>query len=108
MLQLLCYMRGNDYQRVFSVKIKEDEIVGTLKDIIKEKASQHFLNTGSLLIWKVSLPYDQNLKEKVEALRLTPDTTLQPIDTLSDLFSSGLLNKRTVHIVVDRPSSSEL
>ena len=110
-------MRDDDYQRVFSVKIKEDDNVSTLKDIIKEKASPDFndIVANSLLLWKVSLPYDRNLIRNVNDSNLiegdgspAPNNEqilpLLPLQKISTVFSEPPLEGR-VHIVVKPPQS---
>jgi Crinkler effector protein N-terminal domain len=108
MLRLFCYVRGDHYKKAFPVKIEEDEDVAALKENIKEKAGQTFrdIDNKSLVLWKASVTYNKNLKENVERLDLDYDKSLEPLDTLSGIFSSEL-EKRSIHIVVDRPPLGE-
>jgi hypothetical protein len=63
------------------------------------------VDAKSLVIRKVSVPFNQYLKNNIKVLGLV---ALQLPDILSlDVFRLGL-EKRTVHIVVDRPPSGEL
>ncbi|KAM6494879.1 hypothetical protein JOM56_009502 [Amanita muscaria] len=107
-LQLFCYVRDDDYKQAFLLEIKENELVSTLRKSIKEKKRPKFdhIPADSLVLWRVSVPFDQNLKENVEALNLVSNDKLQTVDILSDLFPSGLQTK-TVHVVVDRPHSGK-
>ena len=103
-------MRDDDYKQAFPVKIGKDEDVGTLKKYIKEEKRPLFdhIPADSLVLWKASVPFNENLKDDVKALHLVVGDSLQPPDILSlDVFRLGL-KKRTVHIVVDRPLSGEL
>ncbi|KAM6494873.1 hypothetical protein JOM56_009496 [Amanita muscaria] len=106
MFKLLCYVREDDYNQAFPVRIEEDEDVGTLRKSIKEENRPKFdhIPAHSLVLWRVSVPFDQNLKENVEALNLVSNDKLQTVDIISDLFPSGPQEK-TVHVVVDRPHS---
>lgn len=106
---LLCYVLGDDFQRAFEVEIGEEESVSFLKEAIKAESPQtfHEVDAPDLVLWKASVPFNQNLKENVEELSLVDDDALEPFDILSDVFTSGLENK-TVHIVVDRPRPGEL
>ena len=109
MLNLFCYVRGNDSFSTFKVDINEDKTVDDLRDAIKEKKKPSFDNipAGSLRLWKASsLHYNQNLKSDVEALNLVDGDMLQPVDILSDIFSFTL-ERKSVHIIIDRPGESE-
>ena len=57
MLNLNCWVLGDDPERVFSVKIAKSETVDALKDAIKEKKQNAFVNldADSLDLWKVSM-----------------------------------------------------
>jgi hypothetical protein len=53
--------------------------------------------------------YNQNLKEVVEALNLVNNNdSVQPVEILLDIFTSDLVEKKSVHIITDRPHSGEL
>jgi hypothetical protein len=60
MLNLLCYVRGDDYKNAFRVTIGMEEWVADLKEAIKEKKRPYFdhIPADSLVLWKVSVPYD--------------------------------------------------
>jgi hypothetical protein len=101
-INLLCYMRGDDPQQTFEVEIDKAESVAALKKRIKDENGETFRGVDArlLLLWGVCEPFDQSIKEKIEALNLVVDNALQPPDILSDVFPPEL-EKRTVHIVVD-------
>jgi Crinkler effector protein N-terminal domain len=103
MFNLLCYVRGDDSQHAFTVKIEEDEVVDSLKKAIKARKTPFFdhIPADSLVLWNVSVPFSRNLREAVEACNLVDNDALQPPDILSDVFLFGL-EKRTVHIIVDQ------
>jgi hypothetical protein len=107
MLRLFCYVRDEHYNQAFPVKIDEDEDVAALKEAIKAKKIKtfHEVDADSLVLWASSVPYNENLKENVERLNLDYDKSLQPLDSLSGIFSSEL-EKKSIHVVVDNPPSS--
>ena len=109
MLKLFCYVCGDDYSNTFVVNIDEDDTVADLKDAIKEKKRPKFddIPAGSLFLWKASVLINRDLKESVEALNVVDDDSLYSYEILSDIFSSGL-EKRCVHIIINRPHSGEL
>ena len=106
---LNCYVRGDRCNQAFEVDIGIEKSVAALKEAIKVKKSPYFDHTpaDSLVLWNVSVPFTRPLKAKVEKLVLADDESLQPLDSLSDLFSSEL-HKGNIHIVVDRPSPCKL
>jgi len=56
-LELYCWVLGDQADRVFPVKIAGTESVGNLKDAIKEKkkpALEH-ITADSLTLWKVCI-----------------------------------------------------
>jgi Crinkler effector protein N-terminal domain len=108
MFRLFCYVCGNHYEQAFKVKIRREESVTTLKESIKEKKRPDFdhIPADSLVLWAFSVPYTENLKDSVELLNLDYDKSLKPLDSLSDIFSSEL-EKKCVHVVIDRPAPGE-
>jgi len=55
-LCLLCWVRGEDHNSVFPVKISWTETIGALKEVIKEKMKPDFsdISTSALKLWKAS------------------------------------------------------
>ena len=104
MLTLVCYVRGDDHDHVFEVKINKTESVAALKDAIREKKSPDF-DGISLRLWKASVPITRDLKKDVDALNLLDHDSL-PYGILSDIFPD--LEKKSVHIIIGRPQSGEL
>lgn len=104
LLSLFCYVRGESHKNVFLVKIEDGDTVDGLRKAIKTEKSPSFndIDASSLLLWKVSLPYSQNIKEDVER-HLVGKKPLDPVDDISDLFPLPL-EKRTVYVVIDRPA----
>jgi hypothetical protein len=56
LLNLNCWVHGDEPQNVFTVKIPKTDNVSTLKDAIKEKKKPLFdhIPADSLELWKVS------------------------------------------------------
>ena len=109
MLQLFCYVRGDDPRCTFEVNIDEEGTVSDLKDAIKEEFRPEFddIPASSLSLWKASVHCNLDLKKRVEALNLVDDDSLLPGEILSDIFSSGL-ESRSVHIIIKLPYLGEL
>jgi hypothetical protein len=82
-------------------KIARTDTVGTLKEAIKDKnpESFHDVDARSLHLWKVSIPEDHHLKDKLEKLALREEEVLSSVARLSTLFSDKLEDER-IHIVV--------
>jgi hypothetical protein len=101
LLEINCLVRGEPRSNIFPVKIAGTESVGALKDAIKEKkqlAFQH-VDADTLVLRKVSLPFDDRLEEIVR--NFDGGEPLSPIDKLSEVFSN--VADSHLHIVVGRP-----
>lgn len=104
---LNCHVRADDSNHAFYVKIGKKELVADLKEAIKDKrkSALDYVDTHTLSLRKVSVPFNESLKENVEQLVLANDESLQrllrPFDILSHIFSYKL-RKGDVHVIVDR------
>jgi hypothetical protein len=100
-LELNCFVQGDDPNEVFSVEIANNKPVSALRDAIKEKnpASFHNVDARSLHLWKVSIPNDHHFTDKLEKLALREEEVLSSVARLSTLFSDKLEDER-IHIVV--------
>ncbi|KIL58376.1 hypothetical protein M378DRAFT_86543 [Amanita muscaria Koide BX008] len=107
-LQLVCYVRGDDYMRTFEVKIEMGEPVAAFRNAIKEKWRPDFdhVDADSLGLWNVNIPLDENLKETVDKLGLVDENLLFPLLLLSDVFPQQPADGH-LHIVVKNLPISE-
>ena len=109
LLNLNCWVLGEDSTRIFPVKIDSAENVGALKEAIKEKMKPNFnhITANSLVLWKVAIPIDEdaNLETEVKNLRLHEEKPLWTTNGLLKIFSD--LDKETLHVVVKAPPISE-
>ena len=82
--------------------------MGILKEMIKEKKKPQFddFAADTLVLWKVSILVDENLKQNVIDLNLLNKDALSPVDMLSDVFPVFPVRKH-VQILVRSPSSCE-
>jgi hypothetical protein len=100
-LDLNCWILGADAGQVFLVKILKTATVGTLKKVIKEEkkvALQH-VDADALSLWKVSIPVDRRIKEKV---KVKDEQVLLSVKRLSHLFENQP-DDQHLHIVVQFP-----
>jgi len=95
-------MRGDHPDHVFEVEIGANKSVAALKDAIKEKKRPYFdhVPADTLMLWKVSIPYDANLEQKVNETESDDDTALRPLLKLSTSFPVRP-EEGNVHIMVD-------
>ncbi|KAI5980886.1 hypothetical protein EDD15DRAFT_2380781 [Pisolithus albus] len=65
MLELNCFILGDDPSKIFGVKILRTKLVNALKDSIKETLSPklNHVAASDLTVWKVSLPEDAIMQE---------------------------------------------
>jgi hypothetical protein len=103
LLELNCFIRGDDPRHI-PVKITRTESVGTLKD--KNPESFRGVDARSFVLWKVSIPVEDNFQENVGKVELRDVEALSPVDILSDVFSEAPGRKR-LHIIVRSPPASE-
>ena len=71
-LEIHCLVVGEDAANVFPVKISKSETVGILKEMIKEKKKPQFddFAADTLVLWKVSIPDNDNLQQNLDTLNL--------------------------------------
>jgi hypothetical protein len=100
-LTLNCLVSGDDPDRIFTIEIANAKNVGALKKAIKEekKLAFQYADADALVLWKVSLPVDESLKENL--INLSGEKLSLPLDKLSKVFSD--LDDTYLHIVVGRP-----
>ena len=107
-LELNCFIHGDDPHHVFPVTIASTESVGALKDAIKHKkqvALEH-VDADALKLWKVSIPVNDGFKENARKVELRDEEVLSPVGRLSKVFF-GQPEDGNLHIIVHLPSTSE-
>ena len=99
---------GDDPRHVFPVKVATIESVGALREAIKDKKKNVFqhVDADALVLWKVSIPVDRNLKGEINNLELPDEESLSPVEELSEIFS-GVPIRKHLHIIVRSPPTSE-
>jgi Crinkler effector protein N-terminal domain len=97
---------GEPLTHIFPVVIATTKIVGLLKDTIKEKKHPAFdhIPADTLVLWKVSLPFDVSLEETMR--NFDGGESLSPVEALSEVFPSTPARKH-LHIVVKPPPVGE-
>ncbi|KAL4078078.1 hypothetical protein J3A83DRAFT_1726331 [Scleroderma citrinum] len=92
--------------QAFPVEISGTETVAALREAIKSKMPVfHAIAAFDLALYNISLPWDGNLREKLEGLMLDHVQLLKnPFQTLSEID----FPRNYLHIVVDAPLSDLL
>ena len=100
-LALNCLVSGDDPDRIFTIEIAKTKNVGALKKAIKDENEHLFqhVDAKTLVLWKVSLPVDESLKENL--INLSGEKLSLPLDRLSKVFSN--VDDTYLHILVGRP-----
>jgi hypothetical protein len=103
-LELNCLILGQDPKHIFSVKITKTESISTLKEVIKGKKKNAFrhIDADTLIVWQVSVLGDSSLGQNLEELSLSEESSLGPMQNLSELFSEPPIHKH-LHILVQPP-----
>jgi hypothetical protein len=107
-LELNCYVFGDESSQVFSVDIANTRPASALKDAIRDENPEAFRNVDarSLVVRKVSIPVNDGLKENARQVELRDKEALSPVDPLSDVFVDTPA-RRHVHIIVRSPNTDE-
>jgi hypothetical protein len=103
-LELNCFVRGDDASQVFSIEIANNNLVSALRDAIKDKnpTSFHNVDARSLHLWNVSIasiPVDARIKDNVNKRELRKEEELSPVETLTDVFSV-VHSRKNLHVIV--------
>ena len=102
-LRLNCLVLGQDRNHIFEVSLSRTRPLAALKVAIrgeKQPAFDH-VPAHSLVLWKVSIRVDSNLKTNVESLTLIEEESLSsPVEQLRNIFSP---QDGHLHVVVQPP-----
>ena len=104
LLSLNCFILEKP-NRIFTVKIPNNESVSILKDLIKEKQSPRLNHViaSDLDLWKCSIAADDKLQETLNNIcfdiRDDHLDHLSPLSLVSKYIAAGLLPE-TIHILV--------
>ena len=101
LLQLNCLVFGDDPNHAFPVKIADTASVGALKETVKDNQRHVFQHVDAerLALWKISIPGDRNLEEKINNLDLANKEPLPHVLKLSKVFPD-LPEEEHLHIIV--------
>ncbi|KAG1786298.1 uncharacterized protein HD556DRAFT_1445184 [Suillus plorans] len=104
LINLNCLVFGDHPWYIFPIKIVSTEIVGDLKNLIKEKNKHEFdaVDAKDLELWKVDLPVDDNFERNlkiVNELELSHKQSLSPVDGMFEVFDSPPRHKH-LHIII--------
>ncbi|KAG2045763.1 hypothetical protein BDR06DRAFT_1015318 [Suillus hirtellus] len=100
-LKLNCIVLGDNPHCIFPLNIEWTEIVGDLKEVIKEKKRPEFdhVATDCLELWKVDLPINEMIEQNLNNLTLDPMKSLSPVDEMVEIFPDAPLHKY-LHIII--------
>lgn len=103
-IELFCYVIGDEANDVFAIEISSSRSVAHLKDSIRDELKPRFDNipANKLVLWKVSIPVDDNLQQNVDSYDFEENGNLMPVKRLSGLFPQPP-NPEHVHILVRPP-----
>ena len=100
-ITLLCLVKGNTLANAFPVDINKDQLVGHLKEAIKEKIDVPAnFKAKDLKVWKVSIPGDQD--DQLRNLILQDSDELLAINDIGDYWPTSP-PKKHIHVIVKLP-----
>lgn len=96
-IRFFCWVLGEDCDRTNLVEIALDKLVGDLKKAIKEekKPALDHLPADALDLWMVSVPFDENYEQNVNA----PDLTARLLPSWRKLAS--LFSQKSADVCLD-------
>ena len=108
LLELNCLVLGDDPSCVFTVKIAASESVSTLRETIKDKKKHAFehVDADTLVLWKVSIPVDESVKDSLSRLDLAGQRSLSSVHRLSNVFTNAP-EEGHLHIAVKAPRTGK-
>ena len=112
-IQLNCFVFGDDPSRIFVIEIEDTKTVSALKEVIKDKKKPYFdrVPADSLDIYKVSIPIDAQLHDGLQDFQLKDDPgggvhhLSVPVKRLKGVFEG--LKDEHIHVIVKRPPTGE-
>ncbi|PKC10512.1 hypothetical protein RhiirA5_498386 [Rhizophagus irregularis] len=103
-ITLLCLVKGNTTANAFPVDINKDQLVGHLKEAIKEKIDVPAnFKAKDLKLWKKEIPDDQD--DLLSNLILNDEPELLATREIGDYWTEKP-PKRNIHVIVEPPEST--
>jgi hypothetical protein len=101
-LNLSCWLVGDDATSIFQAEFVNTRSVATLKDAIKEKKKPvlDHIPADSLRLWRCSIPVDRDLQKRLASLDLADESQLSSVDDLLEIFPE-LPPRKHLHIIVN-------
>src|SRR5688572_13959822 len=105
---LFCLIQGDNFDNYFRVEIKNSKSVGDLKEEIKKKKPDFFVNVNIDKLWKVNIPFKE--KAKIDILKTRPVASVKEFDgkeldttkKIFDYFPYEFSTDKKIHIIVQR------
>jgi Crinkler effector protein N-terminal domain len=109
-LSLNCLLLGDDPSRGITIEIQATKTVAILKEAIWKKKLNRFkhVDADTLILWKVSIPTDGNLAQKLAEFDAVEKELLEkPSTKLLNAFPEPLEDEH-IHIIVRRPDGESV
>jgi hypothetical protein len=108
-IDLNCHILNENPRSIFSVRITQTDTVAFLSKLIKEQSMDalHDIPARDLVLWRVSLPVDDTLERSLESLIPDQQEILLHGAVMSNMFKTPPSSEH-IHIIVERPHTSEL
>ena len=112
-LSCLIWPDNEPDEHTVQVEIDINETIMLLKDLVKDERAHRLAHVDAtdLVLWKCSIPVDDNLKETLINIRFDgTDPSVQPLlpatSEISEHFTTTL-SRKTIHILVELPAPGE-
>ncbi|KAG8933429.1 hypothetical protein FRC02_011888 [Tulasnella sp. 418] len=105
-LLLNCHIQGDHYEDIIEIRIDATLQVTRLKEMIEEKSKNRF-QIADMIIWRVSIPRDEHLRETLYRFKFTESSNVKPLwpsHSLAEYFQAVPPEENHLHIRVQKIS----
>ncbi|TFK27944.1 hypothetical protein FA15DRAFT_665955 [Coprinopsis marcescibilis] len=106
--KLRCFVRGDDSNGGFTVKIPSDDDVSILKELIKQERPHRFAHIAAkdIQLFSDSIPDNDNLEATVNAIKFNERQELPSWKEISEVFQAP--EKGHIHVIAVIPLVAEV
>src|SRR2546425_11065245 len=105
-ITLFCSIQGDNFDSNFRIEINNSKSVSDLKEEIKKKKPNFFVNVNIGKLWKVNIPFKE--KAKINILKTQPVVSVKEFDgkeldtikKIVDYFPYESSAEKKIHIIV--------
>lgn len=99
-ISLFCIVHREQDATPFPVRVNREDTIGELKELIKEQCRPEMDHIASrhLKLWK----WNKSVRKVTDA-DLNTTNSLDPMDTVDDVFENDSPQRKVIHIIIKAP-----